>query len=299
MSRPGIEVEVLLGVGGDLARRRQQQRDVREQRRARRTRCRARAREHRSRRVASSGHGRCSQPELRSVERARHGWRRRSIASAASTSRVPRAVAAQVNRAACSRAPAAEPVAQRGVGEHGVDARPRSSSRPSASSPVRPSSTASTCPAIAGDDRGRAARRGLGERSCPNPRAPRRSRAARPGGRGRRARRRSRRPGRLDPALGAGLVDLGLELVAPVALAHDHRLERPDARGLSATQRVDQQRRSASPARAGRPRRRAASGDFSPPGREPRVDARRHDVHAGRSGSRGRRPARASTSPTA
>ena len=32
-------------------------------------------------------------------------------------------------------------------------------------------------------------------------------------------------PGQVDPALGPGLVDLGLELVPPVALPHDHGLE--------------------------------------------------------------------------
>ena len=124
---------------------------------------------------------------------------------------------------------------------------------------------------------GRAARGGLGERHAPA--------LAR-----RRAREHPGPPvevdelvvvdvaGEVDPALGAGLVDLGLELLAAVALADDHRLERRGARACSRTSAS----MSSSKRFTGTSRPTATTsgvGDFVAAGREPRVDARRDDVH--------------------
>ena len=99
-------------------------------------------------------------------------------------------------------------------------------------------------------------------------------------------------PGKADPALGVELVDLRLELVAPVALADDHRLEAGMAR-LQRDERVDEQVEALHRHEPADARRRAASGDFSPPGVNRGSMPGRHDVHAVGLEAAGRRRARA------
>ena len=164
----------------------------------------------------------------------RPGARGGAIEAAASTSSVPRAVASHVYRDACAWA-AALMRARRSSSPRSRSSPARSVSVSGASTPVRPSTTASAWPAMSRRDRGRAARGRLGDRHAPAL-----------------VRRRAREhprppvevdhlvvvdvPGQADPALGARASWIcALELLALVALAHDHRLERRGGVGFSAT----------------------------------------------------------------
>ena len=172
-----IDVEVLLGVGADLAGRGEQQRDVGDQRDDQRRPGRAPgAAGHAGAARAAAGPGAVGTSAASRRRPCGDGHVRRAAPTprgeparprAASTRKVSRAVASQVKREACASAPAAERRPLGRVEQHPAQGRPRGRPGVGTSSPLTPGSAESRWPAMSVTTAGRAAGGGLGERHAP------------------------------------------------------------------------------------------------------------------------------------